>query len=273
MAVVHVSCYTDPACPLSWAAEPWLRRLTYEFGDDLDFTYVMSGFARTIDRPLDQLSAWLDASAASGMPLDPRLWLDAPPASSYPAAMAVKAATEQGLAAPLLRVLREGFAVRRRKLDTSEALVDAARSVAGLDVDRFRIDLGSHAIVEAFGADLDRAQALQAPGARRGGDGRVAEPWLEFHGPGGELHGVAAGAGIEAIRGAALAAGATATAAAQGPLGVEEALRRFGSLAAAEVAAVCELPGPRAEAELWRLAVEWRLRPERFVAGALWSAA
>ena len=54
---------------------------------------------------------------------------------------------------------------------------------------------------------------------------------------------------------------------------VEEALARFGSLAAVEVAAACDLPGPRAQAELWRLATEWRVRPERFLTGELWSPA
>ena len=54
--------------------------------------------------------------------------------------------------------------------------------------------------------------------------------------------------------------------------GVEEALRRFGTLATAEVAAVCDLPGPRAAAELWRLAGEWRVRSERRLTGELWSA-
>ena len=53
----------------------------------------------------------------------------------------------------------------------------------------------------------------------------------------------------------------------------EEALRRFGRMATPEVAAVCGLPGPRAAAELWRLAEAWRVRPERRLTGELWSLA
>jgi hypothetical protein len=53
---------------------------------------------------------------------------------------------------------------------------------------------------------------------------------------------------------------------------VEEALRRFGALATPEVAAVCDLPGPRAAAELWRLAVDWQVRAELTLGGELWSA-
>jgi hypothetical protein len=69
------------------------------------------------------------------------------------------------------------------------------------------------------------------------------------------------------VRGAAQAAGAEPV----GPLpGAEEALRRFGKMATPEVAAACDLPGPRAPAELWRLATDFRARPERLLTGELW---
>jgi hypothetical protein len=54
---------------------------------------------------------------------------------------------------------------------------------------------------------------------------------------------------------------------------VENALRRFGRMSTPEVAAACNLPGPRALAELSRLAGEWRVRAEPVLAGEMWSAA
>jgi hypothetical protein len=231
----------------------------------------MMGLARTIERPLDQMRDWLDAAAASAMPIDPRLWLEAAPTTTYPACMAVKAAAEQHLDEPYLRALREGFALRRRKLDTADALVDAARPVAGMNTDRFRIDLGSHAIVEAFGADLDRAAAAQTANLGESEPPRPAAPLLEFLGADGSVHAVGVEDGLEGWRAAAVAAGA-APGDEPAP-GVEEALRRFGPLATPEVAAVCDLPGPRASAELWRLATEWRVRPERWLGGELWAPA
>ncbi len=121
-------------------------------------------------RAADKLVAdSLAAAAASGTPVDARLWLEHPP--SYPTCLAVKSAAEQGDPGPYLRRLREGVMCRRRKLDTTEALVEEARLVPGLELERFRIDLGSHAILEAFGADLNSAAsvALQhlAPGSDR----------------------------------------------------------------------------------------------------------
>ena len=149
---------------------------------------------------------------------------------------------------------------RRRKLDGAAALIDEARS-AGVDAERFRIDLESNAIVEAFGADLQDTRER----------GIEVLPVLLFSGDDGAEQRCEAGDGYDAWRSAALACGAQP--AEERPPSVVEALARFGSLAAVEVAGVCDLPGPRAPAELWRLATEWRVRPERFLTGELWALA
>ena len=251
---VRLRYHTDPACPKSWAAEPVLRRLLVEFGADLSITYVMGGLAREYEAPYEaRVMEWLRHADRSGMPFDPLLWTDGPIRSTYPACIAVKAAAEQGpeAAARYLRAVREGLMCFRRKLDAKEALVAEARG-AGLDVERFRIDLDSHAILEAFGADLD---------ARR-----VYERGLPFLVLGEEVLDAS-----DDLRAAVLSAGAR-------PAGepwpdVPAALARFGRMASAEVEAVCDLPGPRAHAELWRLAAEWRVRPVRVLTGTLWEAA
>ena len=250
MGRIHASYYTDPASAESWGLEPALHRLAAELEDQLVVEPVMAGLAREFGPALTQVGAWLDVAESSGMPVDPRLWLASPPASSYPSCMAVKAAAEQGAAleAAYLRRLREGFACGRRKLDTRDALVAEAREVAGLDSAGFAVSLSSHAVVEAFGADLDRASAVE--GAVLDPDtGRARIPSLEFRGEDGRVHAVQGRASYEELRAAAQAAGAVIDGDADRP-GVEEALRRFGTLATAEVAAVCDLPGPRAAAEL-----------------------
>lgn len=260
MDVVSILYYTDPACPVSWAAEPARRRLQREFAESVEITYAMGGLAREFGSPQPWLRAWLDA-ADSAMPVDPRLWLDAPPRGSYPACIAVLVAGEQGLAASYLRRARVAMACEGRRLDHADSLVELARDVAGLDVERFHVGLGSHAVLEAFGADLERTRA-------GGGDGL---PRLELQGPQGtpvQLRGRALLDG-QAWVDAATAAGAQR--AAGPPLGVAAALRAHGPLAVPEVAALCDLPGPRAAAELWRLAAEWQVRPERHLTGELWQ--
>ncbi len=222
--------------------------------------------------PIPLVAEMLEAGDRSGMPVDPRLWLAAPPRSSHPACLAVKAAAEQGDPAVYVRRLREGLMCRRRKLDSIDALIEEARAVPGLDLDKLRLAFGSHAIVEAFGADLDRAGAVPAE-HHAPGSGRVRLPSLEFLDDGGGVHGVYGYSDYASLAAAAITAGAVPSATAGVPPAVEDALRRFGSMATAEVAAVCDLPGPRAPAELWRLATEWRVRPDRLGSGELWTVA
>lgn len=263
--------FTDPACPWSWALAPTLRRLEVELGSQVELRPVMGGLARQFGDRLSLVSEWLAAGDASGMPVDPRLWLERPPASSYPACLAVKAAAEQGreVECRYLRVLRQGLACERRRLDNADAFLDVGRSVPGIDLERLRIDLGSNAIMESFAADLELASQAAARGPGEGP--RVPLPSLELRSGDGTVHGVYGFQPYEAYREAALAAGASL--AADSRPSVEEALRRFGTAATAEVAAACDLPGPRAAAELWRLAGEWRVRWERRLTGELWTLA
>ena len=229
-----------------------------EFGDDVPITYVMGGLAREFEPPHEpRLLEWLEHSDRSGMPVDPRLWSEGPIRSTYPACMAVKAAAEQGeeAAGRYLRALREGLMCFRRKLDAPEALVEEARQ-AGLDAGRFRVDLGSHAIVEAFGRDLDSARGLDPD--------LFVLPSFEL---GSEV--LFGAQSYERLRAAALEAGARPS---DGrPPDPLSALGRFGRMAGVEVEAVCDLPGPRANAELWRLAGEWRVKPVRVLTGMLWE--
>ena len=167
--MVVVSYHTDPACPWSWALEPCIRKLMLTFGEELQWNFVMGGLAREFGSEGSRVGPdpqtrgrlveeWLRVAAETQAPLDPLIWWDGPLRTTYPACMAVKAATEQ---APdggyrYLRMLREGIMCERRKLDHADALIDAAGR-AGIDRSRFEVDLRSHAITEAFGVENARS--------------------------------------------------------------------------------------------------------------------
>jgi predicted DsbA family dithiol-disulfide isomerase len=290
---VEVRYYSDPACTWSWGTEPKLRRLFWEFDGELDFVWVMGGLARRYgsgytdseggigsgpDCFADLMSHWLDVAAETNMPCDPRIWTENPIAGTYPASMAVKAASEQGWQAGYryLRRMREGIMVERRKLDHTSALVEEARA-ARIDVDRFAIDLASNAIVESFGFDLEEARDVPE-GARRAGSvrrtegrERVSFPSAVFVGADGERRGVWGWQPLDAYREAARAAGARVVN--EGPLAPLAAVERFGRLTTREAELLASSPRPLVCAELWRHAAEHRLRPVRALTGTLWEAA
>jgi hypothetical protein len=252
-----------------------------EFGDGLQWKFVMAGLGRSLAREpaarAGMIEEWLRVADATQVPLDPLIWLDGPIQSTYPACMAVEAAAEQASDGGYgyLRRLRESLMCDRRKLDHAEALVDEGRAV-GLDVERFRVDLRSNAITEKFAADLERTQELakrvggDVPRSARGAGGAPL-PTLIFTGEGGERHDLSGFHDYGACRRAAEMVGALPKG--DEALPVEEAVARFGRVTTREVELLCELPGPRAAAVLFKLAEQWRLRPSRKLTGYLWEAA
>jgi protein-disulfide isomerase-like protein with CxxC motif len=271
--------------------EPAIRGLMVSFGDALRWRFVMGGLGRDLlddgSGPSRQLGSattgrlvreWLTAADVSEAPLDPLLWFESPLRSTFPACMAVKAAAEQGTDGGYryLRRVREGILCERRRLDHAEPLVEEARAT-GLDVERFRIDLRSHGITEAFAADLDATAALAekqpADGDARGSRtvaGAVL-PTLVISNEAGERRVLVGLHGLAECRTAVEELG-TRSRGDRAPT-PEGLMEQFGRVTTTEVSQICELPGPRAAAELWRLAGEWKIRARRCLTGELWEKA
>ena len=282
MMTVQVRFYTDPACPWSWAAEPALRRLMWEFEGELEFVWVMGGLARSYERAnlLEVVSQWLEDADAGGMPCDPRIWTKNPLESTYPACRGVKAATQQGpdAAYRYLRMLREGIMCELRKLDDDESLVDAAGR-AGIDRGRFEADLRSEASSEAFETDLDEVRgppqdARDADAIHRDSKGRerISFPSALFVGN-GTRRGAWGSDSVDVAKMRQAARQAGAEPVNHGSLELAEAIRRFGRCATRELAVLTEQPLPALEGELWGLAREGQLKAIRVLTGTLWEAA
>jgi predicted DsbA family dithiol-disulfide isomerase len=283
MMTAQVRFYTDPACPLSWAAEPAIRRLMWEFGEELDFAWVMGGLTRSYEHAnlLDVVGQWLEDAAAGGMPCDPRIWTQNPLSSTYPACQAVKAAEEQGWRAGYryLRTLREGIMYERRKLDHADALIDAAGR-AGIDRARFEVDLRSHAITEAFGADLEEVrdpprEARDAGAIHRSSKGRerISLPSAVIVAESGNRHGVWGSDSLDAEKMRAAALGAGAKVVNEGGLEPLDAIKRFRRCATRELEVLAGKPLPVLETELWALARDWKLKPVSALTGTMWELA
>lgn len=278
---VQVRIVTDPVCVWSWGTEPKLRRLLWDLGDQLDVRWVMGGMARDIgaEQVERYRRVWLDAAAETGMPVDPRLWTEGGIGSTYPACQAVVAACEQGAEAAgrYLRLVREGLMFERRRLDGPEALVGLA-GPAGLDVERFEIDLRSNAIMEAFAAHLEEARRIPEQAREENATGctgpieRVTFPSVTFVAGDGTRRGVYGWQPYELYLEAARGAGVEVPAdpPRSEPLAVIE---RCGRSATREIEEVTGRPRVLVEAELWALAREWRLKPVTALTGTLWERA
>src|SRR5688572_2904993 len=118
---IDITYYTDPLCCWSWALEPQWRKLLYEFNGLISWRYCMTGMIpswdqyndamHSVSRPIQMGPVWMHASQLSGMPMNSRIWMENPPASSYPACIAFKCAEMQseGAGDRYLRLLREAI--------------------------------------------------------------------------------------------------------------------------------------------------------------------
>lgn len=168
---IEVTYFTDPLCSWSWAFEAIWRRLRYEFADRIAWRYVLGGMIpdwqsfndplHSVHRPAQMGPSWYEVRHLTGMPIDEMIWLQDPPASSYPACVAVKAAGRQGLDVQeaYLRRLREAVMLERRNVARREVLVELFDELAGdpLSGAGFRRDLVGDAALEAFREDLKDA--------------------------------------------------------------------------------------------------------------------
>ncbi|MCB0876133.1 MAG: DsbA family protein [Solirubrobacterales bacterium] len=278
---VEVRAVTDPACAWSWASEPKLRRLMWEFGDRLDWRWVMGGMVREVGpgQRARYGRVWPNVAVESGMPFDPRLWAEGGIESSYPPCQAVVAASEQGARAGelMLRRIREGLMFGRRRLDRISELIALARELEGEGIDpaRFEVDLRSDEVLEDFADGLEEARRIPEQAIAEDATGctgpieRVTFPSLTFVGADGTRRGVYGWQPYELYAEAAAAAGAGDP----GPPAPDAlaVIDRFGPAATREVEEVTRRPRPEVEAELWRLACEGVLEPVTAMTGNLWK--
>ena len=269
MADVVITEYTDPGCPWAYSAEPFRRRLSWLYGDQLEWRARMVGLAESGDdlvekgfTPDAQAKAHAKIAADHRMPIDtrerPRM------AGTMPACRAVVAARLHAPAAErlLLRRLRIR-AFSGGLLDDPELIAGAARDAA-LDPAELAVWAAEPGTEAALRADMDAAR--QPMTAARVLDHKLAN-WsggVRYTCPSYEISRPVDGTKI-AVPGfqpfpvydvvtANLVPGLDRRPA---PDSVEEVLAWTGTpLATQEVAVVCDIPFDDARERLGRVAVE-----------------
>ena len=164
-AAVHITEYTDPACPFAFSAEPHKRRLEWLYGDQLSFDVRMVGLAATREdyekkglTPEMLAKGQEQLAAKFGMPIDttPREAV----AATLPACRAVVAVRTHADEAAAERVLRELRVMQMSNtglLDDPEAIAAAAER-AGVARGDLADWLEAPSTQEALDADLEAAR-------------------------------------------------------------------------------------------------------------------
>lgn len=176
-SILELIQYTDPYCTWCWGAEPILRRIHETYGDQVRQRFVVGGLVRDMREFLDAANNiggaqwyvgvakhWDEASARHGMPVDGRVFYDQKDEvfSTYPACIAFKAAQFQdnGLSTRYLRRLREGAAAERLIIQRVDVQTQLAEEI-GLDPVKLRKDICTGKAEEAFQADLRECRAAR----------------------------------------------------------------------------------------------------------------
>jgi predicted DsbA family dithiol-disulfide isomerase len=277
MADVCITEYTDPGCPWAYSAEPFRRRLSWLYGDRLEWRVRMVGLAESPDEYVDrgftaerQSSAFAMIARQHGMPIDtsvrPRM------AATVPACRAVVAAR---LHAPdkMRRLLRR-LRVRHfsgELLDDPETLAAAARDaeIDPADLDRWMTgDDVEAALREDMVAARDpiaAAKVLDSKLANWSGGRRYTCPSYEIVRAEDGVRIAVPGFQPFAVYDVVTANLVPGVDRREPPESVEEVLAWTGTpLATKEVAVVCDIDFARARERLGRIAEEQHVGADGF---------
>jgi predicted DsbA family dithiol-disulfide isomerase len=168
---VTVTYYTDPLCCWCRAIDVHILELEKGFGDVLKWRYCMGGLIPDwktysdsrydVFKPSQMSAHWLYVSRVTGIPLNHTVWVDDPPASSYPACLAVKCAGLQSAVAEKIylqliqkAVMENGWNIAKKNVLIRVAKMLKVKDPQHFSVERFADELESEEAREAFRKDL-----------------------------------------------------------------------------------------------------------------------
>jgi putative protein-disulfide isomerase len=172
MGQVKINFYTDPLCCWSWAFDPHWRRLLKEFGDHIEYNYIMCGMIsdwnsyhdplNSVSKPIQMGPVWMHASEVTQVKMKYSLWHEDPPSSSYPACIAVKTVGLQSATSEdkYLFNLRKTLMEDGNNISKPEVLLSVAEELEeeDFDFDKFYEDWKGPKGKEAFRADLQKTR-------------------------------------------------------------------------------------------------------------------
>ncbi|KGP74347.1 ClpXP adapter SpxH family protein [Pontibacillus yanchengensis] len=164
---VEIYVFIDPLCPECWSLEPYIKKLTIEYGRYFTIRPIISGKLTSLNsesfqKPEDLAKGWEKVASRTGMSCDGDLWLENPVSSPWLAALAIKAAELQGRKAGMrfLRKLQEYLFLNKQNISNEDVLISCAKDVK-LDVEEFKRDLHSDSAKRALQCDLKLTREME----------------------------------------------------------------------------------------------------------------
>lgn len=164
---VEIYVFIDPLCPECWSLEPFLKKLSVEYGKYFTIRPILTGKLANLnklkyDKPKKLRENWEKTASQTGMSCDGDVWVENPISFPWIASIAVKAAELQGKkrGREFLRKLQEQLFLNKQDITMEEVLFQSA-SETKLDIDEFKEDLYSHTAKKALQCDLKLTKEME----------------------------------------------------------------------------------------------------------------
>ncbi|WP_079480622.1 ClpXP adapter SpxH family protein [Halobacillus salinus] len=164
---IEIYVFIDPLCPECWSLEPFLKKLSIEFGRFFTIRPIISGKLSALqqnqlNKPEKLKKIWDKTASQTGMCCDGDVWIENPVSSPLATSLAVKAAELQGKKAGMrfLRKVQEYVFLEKQNISDENVLIECA-SKSRLDVEEFKRDLYSDVARKALQNDLKLTQEME----------------------------------------------------------------------------------------------------------------
>ncbi|WP_281279501.1 DsbA family protein [Aquibacillus sediminis] len=157
---VEIYVFVDPLCPECWSLEPYLKKLTIEYGRFFTIRPILSGRLMTLNKdnfgkPKRLKEIWEKTANRTGMSCDGDIWIENPITHPLYTSIAIKAAELQGKKAgrKYLRKIQENVFLDKQDISKEDVLLKCAEQ-SNLDIEEFKSDLYSKTARKALQCDL-----------------------------------------------------------------------------------------------------------------------
>ncbi|MFP7254606.1 dithiol-disulfide isomerase [Virgibacillus sp. 7505] len=153
---VEIYVFIDPLCEDCWSLEPFLKKLTMEYGQYFTLRPILTGDYQPLVRERNECSYPKTVLQPDNILLNN--------AVSFPwrTSLAIKAAELQGRKAGtrFLRTIQEALFLNKQDITADEILIECAK-IAKLDLEEFREDMYSASAKKAFQCDVKLSKELE----------------------------------------------------------------------------------------------------------------